>query len=171
MNRKMFFIICILLLIGVNAYSQVNYSIKVETGYIKYQTKIVQVEPGPDWKGYYLDNENGIDLNVINGIKYKDKFYAGLGLGYVNFEGKNGWSIFSDFEFLPLKTRLTPLINLKIGYNHISNQYKNGTGTELIEFGFGLNYRLTKELGVHIKSGLLMTQQSSLIPIRLGLRF
>ena len=80
-------------------------------------------------------------------------------------------SLFSDLEYLPFKTRLSPLFNLKIGYSHIWNQYENGTGTALGEFGFGLNYRLTENIDIYAKSGFLITQQSLLIPIRLGFRF
>jgi len=74
-------------------------------------------------------------------------------------------SVFSDFEYLPLKTRLTPLINLKIGYRHIWNQYNSGTGTGLGEFCVGLNYRLTERMDIYAKSGFAITQQSLLIPI------
>jgi len=161
----------IIILTVTNGYSQINYSIKLETGYLNYQFNTIQVDPGPNWKGYYLDGENGIDLNISNGFKYNEKLYAGLGIGFMNFEGVNGFSVFSDFVYLPLKTRLTPLINLKIGFCHIWNQYENGTGTALGEFMAGLNYRLTEKIDIYLKSGFLMTQQSLFIPIRLGVRF
>ncbi len=152
-------------------YSQVNYSIKAETGFLTYQFNTIDVDPGPNWKGYYLDGENGFDLSITNGIEYKEKLYAGVGVGYLNYEGINGFSVFSDFEYLPLKRRLSPLVNLKIGYNHIWNQYEGGTGTALGELGIGVNYKLTDRFGIYAKSGVLMTQQSLLIPIRIGLRF
>jgi hypothetical protein len=77
-------------------------------------------------------------------------------------------AVFSDFEYLPLKTRVTPIINLKIGYSHIWNQYENGTGTGLGELCIGLNYRLSEKTSIYTKSGVSMTQQSLLIPIRFG---
>lgn len=165
MNRTFFFIGLFILLIAAKGFSQIDYSIKLETGFFKYKYNTIQVDPGPNWKGYYLYEENGVDLNITNGIKYKEKLYAGIGIGYLNFEGINGLSIFSDFEYLPLKTRLKPFINLKIGYSHIWNQYENGTGTALGEFCLGLNFRLTKKIDIYTKSGFLMTQQSLLIPI------
>jgi len=172
MNRIKPFIIGLITILIVNqGYSQINYSIKAETGFLKYQFNTIKVDPGSNWKGYNLDEENGIDLNIINGIDFKNKLFAGVGLGYLNFEGVNGLSIFSDFEYLPLKTRLTPLINLKIGYSHIWNQYVNGTGTGLGELCMGLNLRLTERIDIYAKSGFLMTQQSLLIPIRFGIRF
>jgi hypothetical protein len=172
MNNLRLFIIGLITILFVNqGYSQINYSLKAETGFLKYQFNTIQVDPGPNWKGYYLDEENGIVLNIVNGIDFKNKLFAGIGIGYLNFEGINGVSVFSDFEYLPFKTRLTPLINLKIGYSHIWNQYENGTGTGLGEFCLGLNYRLTEKIDIYTKSGFTMTQQSLLIPIRLGIRF
>ena len=159
------------MLIAYQGYSQINYSIKTEIGFLKYQYNTIDVDPGPNWKGYNLDEEDGLDLNIINGINLKNKLFAGIGLGYLNFKGVSGFSIFTDFEYLPLKTRLTPLINLKIGYSHIWNQYENGTGTGLGELCVGLNYRLTEKMGIYTKLGINMTQQSLLIPIRLGFRF
>jgi len=172
MNRIELFIIGLITILTVNqGYSQINYSIKAETGFLKYQNNTIQVDPGPDWKGYNLYEKNGIDFNVINSIHFKNKLFAGIGIGYLNFEGINGVSVFSDFEYIPLKTRLTPLINLRVGYSHLWNQYENGTGTLLGEFGLGLNFRLTEKFDLYTKSGFLMTQQSLIIPIRIGLRF
>lgn len=159
------------MLIVNQGYSQINYSIKAETGFLKYQFNTIQVDPGPNWKGYNLDGENGVDLNIINGFDFHNKLFAGIGLGYLNFEGINGLSIFSDFEYLPLKTRLTPLINLKIGYSHIWNKYENGIRTGLGELCLGLNFRLTERIDIYTKSGFSMTQQSLLIPIKFGIRF
>ena len=172
MNRIELFIIGLITIFTVNqGYSQINYSIKAETGFLKYQNNTIQVDPGSDWKGYNLYEKNGIDFNVINSIDFNNKLFAGIGIGYLNFEGINGISVFSDFEYIPLKTRLTPLINLRVGYSHLWNQYENGTGTLLGEFGLGLNFRLTEKLDIYTKSGFLMTQQSLIIPIRIGLRF
>lgn len=172
MNRIIFFLIGLSTIFSINqGYSQISYSIKTETGFLRYQNNIIQVDPGPDWKGYYLDEKNGIDFNIVNEIDFKNKLFAGIGIGYVNFEGINGLSVFSDFEYIPSGTRLSPLINLKLGYSHIWNQYENGTGTVLGEFCIGLNYRLTEKMVVYVKSGFTMTQQSLLIPIRLGVRF
>ena len=172
MNRVGLFIIVSFTILAVNqGYSQINYSMKAETGFLKYQYNTIDVDPGPNWKGYYLDEKNGIDFIIVNSIDFKNKLFAGIGVGYLNFRGINGISVFSDFDYLPLKTRLTPLINLRIGYSHIWNQYENGTGTLLGEFGLGLNFRLTEKLDIYTKSGFLITQQSLLIPISIGLRF
>jgi hypothetical protein len=155
----------------LKGHAQINYSLKTETGFLKYQYNTVQVDPTPNWKGYNLYEENGIELNFVNGFDYKNKLFAGLGLAYLNFEGINGLSVFSDFEYLPLKSRVSPLINLKVGYNHVWNQYENGTGTVLGEFCLGVNFRLSEKIEVYTKSGFLVIQQSLLIPIKLGIRF
>jgi len=155
------------------ANSQTNYSGKIETGYMQYMNRTISVDPGPNWKGYNLnEKQNGINLTVINGLSFVNKkLFAGIGLGYLNFEGINGISVFTDFEYLPLKTKLTPLVNLKLGYNHIWNQYEGGTGTMHTELGVGLNYKLKEKFGLYLKSGMLFTQQSFMIPVTLGFRY
>ena len=170
--NKIFLITVLLIVFGSKVHSQVGYYGKVETGYLKFKSTTIQVDPGPNWKGYNLDSEqNGVDFSLINGVVFNHKIFTGLGIGYLNFEGINGYSVFTDFEFLPLKSKLTPLINLKIGYNHIWNQYENGTGSALGELGLGLNYRVTEKYNIYLQSGFLMTQQSFFIPIRIGFRF
>ena len=161
----------LLLALSMVAKAQINYSGKFEAGYMRFQNNTVQVDPGPDWKGYYL-NDNGIDINFINGLTFlNNKIFTGLGLGYLNFEGANGVSVFADLEYLPFKTKLTPLLNVKLGYDHIWNQYDGGTGTMHTEFCIGLNYKLTEKFGLYLKSGMLYTQQSLLIPITFGFRY
>lgn len=161
----------LLLALSLLAQGQINYAGKFEAGYMKFRHNTVQVDPGPDWKGNYL-NDNGIDINFISGLTFVNKkLFAGLGLGYLNFAGTNGVSVFADLEYLPLKTKLTPLLNMKLGYNHIWNQYDGGTGTMHTEIGIGLNYKLTEKFGLYLKSGMLYTQQSFLIPITIGFRY
>jgi hypothetical protein len=162
----------LLIIICISGYSQIKYSGKIETGYLKFIVTPRKVDPGPNWKGYNLDKkQNGIEINLINGIKLKDKLSFGLGLGYLNFEGIKGFSLFSDVEYLPIKMKLTPLLNMKIGYNHIWNQYENGTGDAIVEFGTGLAYKLKEKLNIYAQFGFLLTQLSLLIPLRIGVNF
>ena len=156
----------------VSGYTQIDYKRKIETGFLKYQYNIVDVDPGPNWKGYNLDREqNGIDINIINGLSFKDKFMPAIGLGYLNFQGIHGFSIFTDIEYLPFENRITPLINLKAGYNHIWNQYENGKGGALGELGAGIYCKIGKNIGGYLQSGFVFTQQAFLIPIRMGVEF
>ena len=155
------------------AYAQATYSAKIETGYLNYWYKTITIEPGPAWKGYNLDEEqDGAQVTVFNGVRLANKkLFAGIGLGYLNFKGIHGISVLSDFEYLPMKTKLSPLLNFKLGYDHIWNQYAGGTGSAHTELGIGLNYKLTEKIGLYGKAGLVATQQAFLIPITIGVRY
>jgi hypothetical protein len=85
--------------------------------------------------------------------------------------GIDGVAIFGDLEYVPLKKRLTPILNLRLGYNHIWNQYEGGKGTMHTEFGLGINYKIKENLGLYIKSGIMITQQSLFLPLTLGFRY
>jgi hypothetical protein len=150
--------------------AQVKYSVKSEVGFLKYRFHTVRVDPGPNWKGYNLDKKDGIDISLVNGVEFNQTLSVGIGARYYNFEGVNGLALYSDFEYLPLRSRLTPLINLQVGYSHLWNQYQNGTGTGLGELNVGLYFRLTDKAGFYAKSGFLLTQQSLLIPIKGGIK-
>lgn len=167
--KKIFFSLLLALTTSLG-FPQTNYSLKLETGYSLYQFKTIDIDPGPNWKGYNLNEQNGFDINITNGLKFNEKIFSGIGFGYLNFEGINGFSIFADFDYSILKTRFTPFINLKAGYNHIWNQYENGRGSGLGELNIGLKYKLTENLDIYIQSGFLMTQQSLLLPMRLGVK-
>lgn len=167
-------LLLILFLIQGLVYSQVKYSGKFEAGYLNYQHQLVMVDadPGSGGKGYYLNNkQDGIDLNLINGVAaFDNRLFTGVGLGYQNYEGISGFAVFGNFEYIPLKSKLSPIIEIKIGYDHIWNQYEGGTGTALSEIVAGINYKLSDKVAIYLKSGMLFTQQSSLIPIRIGIR-
>lgn len=170
---KHFFPLLLLLVSALVTKAQVTYSGRIETGYQHYLFRAITVDPGPGWKGYNLDEkQNGYSFTTSNGLAFaKRKLFTGIGLGYLNFEGIEGISIFGDFEYSPLKSKLTPIFNLRPGYSHIWNQYKNGTGTMHTEFGLGVNYKMKERFGIYLKSGILITQQSFIIPITLGFRF
>ncbi len=168
-------IILLLFLLGyINAFGQKNitYSKKIEVGYDLFLFRTLHVDPGPGWRGYNLDEEqNGFELNFINGVTAYDHFFAGAGAGYLNFEGIHGVSIFGNLEYWPLKKRFSPIMVLKIGYDHIWNQYDGGRGSARVEFGLGVNYRINEKLNIYIQSGMLLTLQSNLLPFKLGFRF
>ncbi len=164
--------IFLLIVVVFNTKAQINYSVKIESGFVKFMNNTVQIDPGPGWQGYYLnEGQNGIDINLINGLTiFNERLFLGIGLGYQNFIGIDGISVFSDIEYLPLKSRFTPLLDLKIGYDHIWNQYDGGKGTALTELGIGASFKMTEKLNIYLISGLILTQQSSLIPVRIGIR-
>lgn len=161
------------MLFNLKGFSQNLYSGKIESGYSFYFGTSIKVDAEPNWKGYKLNNsQNGFDFNFINGVKLnEDKLFIGLGVGYLNFEGIKGYSIFTDFDLLLSKTKSKPLINLKIGYDHIYNQYDGGTGAGLTELNFGVQHQLNKKLDFYIKAGFLYTQQAILFPFHLGIKY
>jgi hypothetical protein len=114
-------ILALVLCLPMITKAQTSYSRQFEVGYQHYLFRTITVDAGPNWKGYNLDNrQNGFNLTSVNGITFKDrKLFTGIGLGYLNFEGINGVAIFGDITYLPLKKRVTPLLNFRLGYNHI----------------------------------------------------
>jgi hypothetical protein len=156
----------------IPSYGQIKYVRKLEAGFLTYLTNTITVDADVGWKGYHLDeNQNGIDLNIINSIRFKNDISLGIGLGYLNFEGIHGYSIFVDYEYYNSKKKIAPLTNYKIGLNHIFNQYEGGTIGVPVEIGFGVICKLNEKFRISAQSGFLFTQQSFLIPLRVGLRF
>lgn len=66
-------------------YAQVEHASKVEAGYIEFLTNSIIVDAAPGWRGYNIDEENGIDINFTSGLRFKGNTFTGIGLGYVNF--------------------------------------------------------------------------------------
>ncbi len=153
------------------ALAQIKYAAKIELGHTNWLFRTVRVDPGPNWKGYNLEEHvNGKEISVINGLAINEKLYTGIGVGYLNFEGIHGFSSFVDVQYVATKSKVSPYVNLKMGYNHIWNQYENGTGSGLGEIGVGINVKLSPKLQLYGQSGFLATQQCMLIPLRIGVR-
>ena len=171
--KNKFWVLVLLIAFAKSAQAQIKYVGKVEIGYLKYKNRLLDVDPGVDWRGYNLNNkQSGLSISSVNGISLlKERLNTGIGVGYLNFQGISGISVFSDIEYLPFNTKLTPIFNLRLGFTHIWNQYDNGTATALGDFGLGLNYRLIDKLSVYIRSGIALTQQASFTPINFGIRF
>lgn len=164
---------CLLVLFAIT-FSEVNsqtlFSLKAETGFLYYRFNSIEIESEPGWKGYNLQDQNGFDVNFINGMKLSDLVSAGLGIAYMNFEGMPGCAVFSDLELSPFERRWSPFVDLRFGYSHIWNQYDMGTVTTLAEISAGISYRIKDNLNIYLKMGFLNTQQSILIPIRIGIK-
>ncbi|MFT2008560.1 hypothetical protein ACMA1I_07785 [Pontibacter sp. 13R65] len=162
-------------------FSQSRYSGKVEISYLYFGFRTITVDAAPNWRGYHLENaQNGIGINLISGFTFKEKLFAGIGIGYLNFdlnnEGINGICVFSDLEFTPPSYRkFSPYLNTKKGYSQLHSQFwnrnENRTGTALVELGAGLRHRLTEKMEVYLQSGILLSQQSAFFPIRIGVHF
>jgi hypothetical protein len=156
------------------ASAQGHYYKKVEVNYLNYQTATAQYDiPDSGWLGPPLNNgKNGMGLSLSNGIGiFSNKIAIGLGLGYLNFEGVNGLSLFGELELRPIDESFAPFATIKIGYSHIWNQYLDGNGSLLSDFEGGLLYKISPQKLVYIKTGILFTQESSFIPISAGFVF
>lgn len=153
--------------------AQIRYAGKIEGSYFIYNYTTIQVEPGPGWKGYNIDDEsNGVGFSCSNGISiFNNKLYTGVGFGYLNFKSIQGYSLYADVNYSPFKSKVNPFLNLNVGYSHLNNQYENGTRTGLVNIGAGLNFNLNKTRAIYLQSGLMFTQQAMLLPITLGLKF
>lgn len=169
---KPFLILFLLNFIALNSKAQIKYAAKFEFSFQKYGFRTITYDPGPNWRGYNLrDKPDGLCLSVSNGISLANKkLFFGVALAYHNFEGINGVSAAADLEYIPLKTKLSPLVNFKLGYNHVWNQYPDGSGTNYGEYLLGLNYLINSKNSIYLKSGILFTQESLFIPICLGFR-
>ena len=158
--------------VPVPAIAQFNYSGRVEVGYHIFVSRPIRVDPGPNWRGYQLDKEpSGLELNFVNGISFKNHITAGVGVGYLNYEGIHGYAVFGDFEYAGPKAKFAPLINLKVGRSHINNQYENGSTDAFADISGGIEYKATKKLRLQLKAGFRMVHQTVFLPIRIGTRF
>jgi len=163
-----------LLLISINGISQIRYAKKIEVGYLNFRYTTIDYDmlPGAPYDPVKLNSQqNGIDINVINGISFKEKLFAGVGVGYINFEGINGVGVFADLQYTPFNWKLSPYLNSKFGYSHIWNQYPNGAGSGIFELDAGLRFNVTEKLNIYVQSGICHSQDSFFIPVRLGVMF
>jgi hypothetical protein len=153
--------------------AQIKYAGKVEAGYSVFLIRTLIVKAGPNWKGYNLDKcQNGKGFSVINGLSFfKNKIGIGMGVSYLNFEGISGVATFGEIEYLPSKSPLSPIINARLGLSRIWNQYQNGTETTFFGINAGLNYKIKNKVGIYLSTGIDITQQSFLLPIKSGIRF
>jgi hypothetical protein len=154
------------------ATAQINPGWKAEIGYLNFQNQSLRVDPGPNWKGYYLNNDpNGIDLNIAYGINFRNRLYAGIGLGLLSFEDIQGGDAFAVIDYSLLKTSFAPFLHFRSGYSHIWNQYEGGRGTAITEIGGGLKLRISPKFAVSLRSGIMLTQQTFFIPVVAGFNF
>ena len=65
--------------------------------------------------------------------------------------------------------KISPVFCFNLGYNQIYNQYENGTGTVLAEPGVGIRYKVNNKTSIYLRTGLLLMQQSLLVPVYAGI--
>ena len=171
MKRVLLFIA--FLLISTSSFAQkIPTYFSSDFGYLAYRFNTIDVDPGPNWKGYYLSDKDGFDIKVNAGLILKERYNVGVGLSYLNFEGENGLGSYADLGLAILKNRkFTPIVYWNLGYSHLWNQYAGGTGTFLSDLGIRLKYQISPKLGIQASTGLFNTQQSFIRPYRIGVVF
>jgi len=174
LNMKKIFLCFVLVnvFLTVAAQSLVKYTGKVETGYHFFLSRPLKADAGEGWKGYQLNNNPaGIDLNIVNGISFRNNLRLGLGAGYLNYEGTKGYAVFGDLEYLTSGTKTSPLFNLKIGRSHINNQYDGGSTGSFVDVSGGVEHQVFKKVSLQFKAGFRFVHQSIFLPVRVGIRF
>ncbi|MFD2035076.1 hypothetical protein ACFSKL_09755 [Belliella marina] len=161
---------------GEIALGQAKYSLNIEAGHLQFRNTLFDVDPGPNWKGHDLSGRNGYELSVINGIILREKLNVGLGISYNGFYAASsptyhGIAAFFNLEYANYMKKVSPLINLKLGNGHLWNQYENGARNFYGEITAGPMIKLSPKVQLYAKTGIMIQQQASLIPIRVGVRF
>jgi len=164
--------------------SDFEYMFKGELGYMPFVSNVG--EEGAN--GYYIDDLRHIaGVNIINGVNIKQDFFAGIGLGYGYVarpqDIASGWHsamAFVDLDYRPLDVEFSPMVGAKLGANYMMADTPYGnTLTPYVEVSAGLNwfyryqYRNMERnyLSVYLELGFAYTQQSTFLPIRIGVRF
>lgn len=161
-----------LILFSSSMLAQKKFVKSIDISCHNFQFRTIQYDVSENGQGYNLRNkENAVEASFSYALKLKERFQMGLGLGYINYESINGLTAFSGFKLFALKRKISPFAALRIGYNHIWNQYQGGSGTGLIEFGAGISYKLIEKLNISIASGVIFTQEAQFVPIKLTLSF
>jgi hypothetical protein len=186
--KNLVFGIIVILFTSAVGFAQSTFYFKPELGYTRFLEHAVQIEAGPNWQGYYIEYQDAITANIAGGVRLGDHFTAGLGLGYQNFEGNNGVSLYADLEFYltrlkfyegteeqpvisMIKPSIRPLVYIRAGGNQLWNQYEGGTQSGVGEIGLGLEYNFQAGYRIYLKGGIAVMQQSFLAPFGVGMRF
>lgn len=195
MNKIKLFVLLVLATFVSTAqaqYSQARpeceYMFKAELGYMPFVSNLGHAGA----EGYYLDNlQHMLNVNVINGINIDQDYFLGFGVGYANafvpsqlsdnlLGGKHCVMGFADFDYRPLSMEWAPMFYGRAGANYMLNSdgpYGN-TLTPYIELGLGMNWFFDFRMvnmernyrSLYLSIGFAYTQQTTFIPVRLGIR-
>jgi len=191
MNKIKSIILAVMLLLSSSAFAQFRqdrsiyeYMFKWEAGYAPFVSNLGN--PG-EYNFYINDLRHMAGVNLINGVCIKQDFYLGVGLGYdyvVNpSDLKGGWHsglAFIDFDFRPLDMEWSPMVYAKGGAHYMMGKTPYGnTITPYLEVGLGANWYYNYVLSnmernyhsLFFELGIAYTQQTVVIPFRIGMRF
>ena len=173
----------------------VEFMIKVEAGYLHNVGNYGQPEKesrstSDTPAGYRLrNNEECTGLNFMAGVNISQDFFLGAGLGYgycfpyykgnVGYTSSNLVQLFVDMDFRPVGDIWAPMAGARVGGSMLMNPGNYGTTmSPYLEVYGGLNWFYDHALqqmsrnyhSLFVEVGLVATQQSLLIPIRVGWR-
>jgi len=167
--------ICFLLLFTLvtkNSYCQFKYSAKVEFGHLYYGSQLIRYDRVEPYAGNFLTGKGGFnEINLVNGIIINRFLFLGIGLSYLKLENAKGVAPSLDAELLAGRKKLSPLFNFKFGQSFLKNDLGRKKSSTFGEFDFGLNYRFIPELSTYVKVGIQITQNTSFLSMRAGVRF
>ncbi|MCQ2261004.1 MAG: hypothetical protein MJZ77_06425 [Bacteroidales bacterium] len=175
----------------------VEYMFKVEVGYLHNVGNYGSPEtPAPSNNtnlkevGYRFNAyEEGMGLNIINGVNISQDFFLGGGVGYsfcapmrpAHFDKSSHMAqVFVDMDFRPVGDIWAPMVGARIGGSFLMNPNNYGnTLSPYAEVYAGLNWFYDHALqqmnrnyhSLFAEVGIVLEQQSVFIPIRVGWRW
>jgi len=170
--KKVFLIVPFILLLSYHLKGQIKYSAKLEACHLYYGSQLIRYERTENYPGDFLVKQrDGNEINLVNGIAFNKFLFAGIGISYLNLSGTKGFTTSLDAELLVSRKKLSPLFNFKIGQSFLKNQIGRNKSSTFGEFDFGVKYRFIPDLSTYIKLGIQITQNTSFLAVRGGIRF
>lgn len=151
--------------------AQLKYTARVEYSSLQYGATVIRYETDRGNPNFLNSGVNGREINVVNGVLIKERGLIGFGLSYLDFNNINGLSTTLDFEYLPSKRKISPLLNFRYGRAYLKSQNNTNRGSALGGADIGINYKAFKALQVYVKGGAVFTHNASFFTWRGGLRF
>lgn len=174
---------------------KVEYMFKVEAGYLhnigNWGTPATPATTTDvEGTGYNLNAyEEGMGLNVINGVNISQDFFLGGGLGYsfcapmrpARFDRSSHMAVaFVDMDFRPVGDIWAPMVGARVGGSFLMNPNNYGnTVSPYLEVYGGVNWFYDHALqqmdrnyhSLFVEVGVVMVQQTWFIPLRVGWRW
>lgn len=165
-----------------------EYMFKAELGYLPFVSNLGHAGDN----GYYIEDlQHMLNLNVINGVCLDQDYFLGIGVGYSNVfipakvmnDIMGGWHnvmAFVDFDYRPLDREWAPLFYARGGADYMMAKSAYGsTLTPYAEIGLGINWYFDYRMvnmernyrSLYLELGFAYTQQTTFLPVRLGIRF
>ncbi|MBT2562434.1 hypothetical protein [Pedobacter sp. ISL-64] len=159
-------------LVACNSYGQVKYSAKAEFSHLYYGSQLIRYDKVEPYTVDFLTGKGGgNEINLVNGLILNRFLFVGIGLSYLKLNNANGVAPSLDVELLADQKKLSPLFNFKLGQSFLKNELGRKKSSTFGEFDFGLNYHFIPELSTYVKVGIQITQNTSFLSIRGGVRF